>query len=136
MCMESVCICFCECRGSSPGRVQDSDRGVRDPALSGGPYSGELPHLATLRRGDSVLGLLQHQHHALPCYQKTTPECQGKEKHTHCNTLSHKHTITELKCYLARAHTHAHEHTPNYTRGTKVRALLCAHTQYILIENR
>lgn len=83
-------------RGSSSSRMQDANGGVRDPTLSGGPYSSKLPYLATMRGGDTVLGLLQHQYHALPCDQKTPPECQGKEKHVEMLTDSYTHTHIKL----------------------------------------
>ena len=76
-------------RGLS-SRVQSAHNNLWNPQEPGGSHFSQLHHLATLRRGETLHWLLQHEQHEVPGSSQTPSHCQGRRQNpTSCIWKSH-----------------------------------------------
>lgn len=69
----------CVRRGSHPGCLQNTDGYIRDTSESDWSHLCQLPDMATLRGGETLHGLLQHQQREMPAITDTSQKCQGEQ---------------------------------------------------------
>lgn len=73
----SSSVAPCSGGGGIAGDVQGPHHDLRDPAEPGGSHLCQLHRLASVRGGEALHRLLQHQQHEVPGGSQTPPHGQG-----------------------------------------------------------